>query len=210
MTGKIKLVHSGGNAVSLSVPTSNPSSSEVEFKLPQADGSANQVLKTDGSGNLSFGADQGGKILQVVSDTKTDTQSFQSQSFQTISGLSVSITPSSSSNKVLVHYSVSVSCNNYGMFNLRRAGTEILRGDADGNRTRCTFESGVMNQYEMQICSGTFLDSPSSTSALTYDIQCATPDSSSSELFINRYKTDNNSSYVGRATSTITVMEVAA
>jgi hypothetical protein len=208
MTGKIKLVHSGGNAVSLAVPTSNPSSSEVEFKLPQADGTSGQALVTDASGNLSFSGT--GKILQVISDTKTDTQSFQSQSFQTISGLSVSITPSSSSNKVLVHYSVSVSCNNYGMFNLRRAGTEILRGDADGNRTRCTFESGVMNQYEMQICSGTFLDSPSSTSALTYDIQCATPDSSSSELFINRYKTDNNSSYVGRATSTITVMEVAA
>ena len=208
MTGKIKLVHSGGNAVSLAVPTSNPSSSEVEFKLPQADGTSGQALVTDASGNLSFSGT--GKILQVVSDTKTDTQSFQSQSFQTISGLSVDITPSSSSNKVLIHYSISVSCNNYGMFNLRRAGSEILRGDADGNRTRCTFESGVMNQYEMQICSGTFLDSPSSTSSLTYDIQCATPDSSSSELFINRYKTDNNSSYVGRATSTITVMEVAA
>ena len=178
------------------------------------------AITMDGSGNVTFPANAtcsgtatgfgGGKILQVISDTKTDTQSFQSQSFQTISGLSVSITPSSTSNKVLVHYSISVSCNNYGMFNLRRAGTEILRGDADGNRTRCTFESGVMNQYEMQICSGTFLDSPSSTSALTYDIQCATPDSSSSELFINRYKTDNNSSYVGRATSTITVMEVGA
>ena len=178
------------------------------------------AITMDGSGNVTFPANAtcsgtatgfgGGKILQVISDTKTDTQSFQSQSFSTISGLSVSITPSSASNKVLVHYSVSVSCNNYGMFNLRRAGTEILRGDADGNRTRCTFESGVMNQYEMQICSGTFLDSPSSTSALTYDIQCATPDSSSSELFINRYKTDNNSSYVGRATSTITVMEVSA
>ena len=51
MTGKIKLVHSGGNAVSLAVPTSNPSSSEVAFKLPTADGSAGQVLQTDGSGN---------------------------------------------------------------------------------------------------------------------------------------------------------------
>lgn len=60
MTGKIKLVHSGGNAVSIAVPTSNPSSSEVEFKLPGSDGSANQVLKTDGSGNLSFAADSGG------------------------------------------------------------------------------------------------------------------------------------------------------
>ena len=54
MTGKIKLVHSGGNAVSIAVPTSNPSSSEVEFKLPQSDGSANQYIKTDGSGNLGF------------------------------------------------------------------------------------------------------------------------------------------------------------
>lgn len=173
------------------------SSSKLSGALPAISGASLTGIST-------------GKILQVVSDTKLDTQSFQSQNFQTISGLSVDITPSSSSNKVLVHYSISVSCNNYGMFNLRRAGTEILRGDADGNRTRCTFESGVMNQYEMQICSGTFLDSPSSTSSLTYDFQCATPDSSGSELFINRYKTDSNSSFVGRATSTITVMEVAA
>ena len=60
MTGKIKLVHSGGNAVSIAVPSSNPSASEVEFKLPGSDGSANQVLKTDGSGNLSFVAQSGG------------------------------------------------------------------------------------------------------------------------------------------------------
>ena len=56
----IKLKHSGGNAVSLHPPTSAPTSSDVQFKLPTADGSANQVLKTDGSGNLSFGADSGG------------------------------------------------------------------------------------------------------------------------------------------------------
>ena len=55
----IKLKHSGGNAVSLHPPTSAPTSSDVQFKLPTADGSANQVLKTDGSGNLSFGADSG-------------------------------------------------------------------------------------------------------------------------------------------------------
>ena len=54
MTGKIKLVHSGGNSVSVAVPTSAPTSSEVEFKLPNADGSANQYIKTDGSGNLGF------------------------------------------------------------------------------------------------------------------------------------------------------------
>tara|TARA_B100000508_G_scaffold119683_1_gene100438 strand:+ start:769 stop:1413 length:645 start_codon:yes stop_codon:yes gene_type:complete len=50
----IKLQHSGGNSVSLNPPTSAPTSSEVAFKLPNADGSANQVVKTDGSGNLAF------------------------------------------------------------------------------------------------------------------------------------------------------------
>ena len=50
----IKLKHSGGNSVSLNPPTSAPTSSEVAFKLPNADGSADQVLKTDGSGNLGF------------------------------------------------------------------------------------------------------------------------------------------------------------
>ena len=50
----IKLKHSGGNSVSLNPPTSAPTSSEVAFKLPVADGSAGQVLMTDGSGNLSW------------------------------------------------------------------------------------------------------------------------------------------------------------
>ena len=49
----IKLVHSGGNSVSLTTPTSNPASN-ITFKLPQSDGSAGQVLQTDGSGNLSW------------------------------------------------------------------------------------------------------------------------------------------------------------
>ena len=49
----IKLVHSGGNSVSLTTPTSNPSSN-VTFKLPAADGTAGQVLQTDGNGNLTF------------------------------------------------------------------------------------------------------------------------------------------------------------
>ena len=49
----IKLVHSGGNSVSLTTPTSNPSSN-ITFKLPQADGSVGQVLQTDGNGNLSW------------------------------------------------------------------------------------------------------------------------------------------------------------
>ena len=51
---KISLKHSGGNVVSLNSPTNAPSAADVAFKLPNADGSAGQFMKTDGSGNLSF------------------------------------------------------------------------------------------------------------------------------------------------------------
>ena len=51
---KISLKHSGGNVVSLNSPTNAPSAADVAFKLPNADGSAGQFMKTDGSGNLAF------------------------------------------------------------------------------------------------------------------------------------------------------------
>ena len=49
----LNFLHSGGNKVSLTTPASNPAS-DVTFKLPNADGSTGQLMKTDGSGNLSF------------------------------------------------------------------------------------------------------------------------------------------------------------
>ena len=49
----IKLVHSGGNSVSLTTPDSNPASNRT-FKLPGADGTSGQAMVTDGSGGLSF------------------------------------------------------------------------------------------------------------------------------------------------------------
>mgnify|MGYP003133127688 CR=1 FL=1 len=69
----LKLKHSGGNAVSLNPPTSAPTSADVAFKLPNADGSANQLLKTDGSGNLGWATDQGGKFASyaMIADQKT-------------------------------------------------------------------------------------------------------------------------------------------
>ena len=49
----LNFLHSGGNKVTLSAPTSDPSSNP-NFKLPQADGTSGQALITDGSGALSF------------------------------------------------------------------------------------------------------------------------------------------------------------
>ena len=49
----IKLVHSGGNSVSLTTPDSNPAANRT-FKLPGADGTSGQAMVTDGNGALSF------------------------------------------------------------------------------------------------------------------------------------------------------------
>ena len=54
----IKLNAQSGGSVALDAPTQTTGSADITLKLPVADGSADQVLKTDGSGNLSFG--QGG------------------------------------------------------------------------------------------------------------------------------------------------------
>ena len=72
---KISLKHTGGNVVSLNSPTNAPGAADVAFKLPNADGSAGQFMKTDGSGNLSFGAVSAG-ITMV--DTWVVTTSFNS------------------------------------------------------------------------------------------------------------------------------------
>ena len=74
----IKLIHSGGNSVSLTTPTSNPASN-ITFKLPQSDGSANQVLQTDGNGNLSWVSLPTGGLSMVDMWHVTSTSTFQSE-----------------------------------------------------------------------------------------------------------------------------------
>ena len=128
MTGKIKLVHSGGNAVSIAVPTSNPSSSEVEFKLPQADGTSGQALVTDASGNLSFASVAGGKLLQIQQTAKTDTFSASIGKHE-FSGaaISVNITPANSSNKILLiaNLTIGLASDNDIGFAFFKAGSVI-------------------------------------------------------------------------------------
>ena len=75
---KIKLVHSSGNAVSIAIITSNPSSSEVEFKLPQADGTSGQALVTDASGNLCCWK---GRNSSSYTPPKTDAFTTTSQTY---------------------------------------------------------------------------------------------------------------------------------
>ena len=106
----IKLVHSGGNSVSLTTPDSNPAANRT-FKLPGADGSSGQALVTDGSGALSFAGT--GKILQVTQGTSTTEDSFTTASF-VASSLSATITPTAASSKILINASFLVDTKTNG------------------------------------------------------------------------------------------------
>jgi hypothetical protein len=99
----LNFLHSGGNKVTLSAPDSNPSS-DVTLKLPQADGSNGQFLKTNGSGALSFGtpAAAPGTVLQTVYNSTASEGATTSSSFQSWSGLATNFTPQSSTSHLWI------------------------------------------------------------------------------------------------------------
>jgi hypothetical protein len=152
----------------------------------------------------------GGKVLQVVSTTKTDTFSTSSTSFVDVTGLSVTITPSSATSKILVVASIlsARDTNNNAAFKLLRGSTDIAIGDAAGSRRRVSAYSGMGDTYMILSSTITFLDSPSTTSSTTYKIQqtCL----SAGNAYINRASLDSDATDFGRGASTITVMEIGA
>ena len=108
---KIKLnAPTGGGSVSLEAPSSTASNANVELKLPVADGSAGQFMKTDGSGNLSFGAAGGGKILQHQYVNNGDHLSTGAQSSypELSSALRLTITPNASNSIIVIKYLLSL------------------------------------------------------------------------------------------------------
>jgi len=156
------------------------------------------------------------KILQVVSATKTDTSTTTSQTFVDISGLSLSITPTSATSKILIQWSTTLgSVGNASGNNIRlmRDSTAIGIGDAAGSRPRTTggfYPGDVAAPNNLATVAGMFLDSPATTSATTYKIQFANANGSST-IAVNRTDGDRNfAGYDPRAISTITVMEVGA
>ena len=215
MTGKIKLVHSGGNSVSVAVPTNAPSASEVEFKLPQSDGLSGQALVTDASGNLSFASVAGGKLLQVVSTTRTDTFS-ESLSTGTLSAdaLTVNITPSNANNKIFLTAHVSMGLNNDNEVNwvFYKAGSLLTgaAGTAAGNRKPRTSAGDVRWTGTHNTTGGQYLDTAGGTSQITYSVKLGHSANGTKTVYLNRSHTDDNYAYDVRTQSTLTAMEVAA
>jgi len=152
----------------------------------------------------------GGKVLQIVSTNKTDTFSTTSTSFVDVTGLSVQITPSATSSKILITGALIGSATYHFFFaRLMRDSTQVLVPDSTGNRSTANFgfATQVASNYMPQTNTIHALDSPSSTSALTYKIQI---EAASGTSYVNRTDrdTDNTGGYDMRGVSTITAIEI--
>jgi hypothetical protein len=157
----------------------------------------------DSAGTLDT-IQRAGNVLQVVSATKVDVFSTTSTTYTDVTGLSVSITPTSASNKVLVFVTVTGgSATDDFLFQLVRNSTAI--GNGTGGSTSNGFGMAAPaqgNNSAMQY-SINVLDSPATTSATTYKVQFLV---NSGTGFVNRR--GFNASF--GTSSSITVMEIAA
>jgi len=119
-----------------------------------------------------------GKVLQVVQAKKTSFFSTSSTSYVDVSGVSATITPSSTSSKILVTLTGAASgsaSNSFAYGVLVRGSTNIVIGDSRGSAQRCTFDltqqaAGDPRNWAKHFAI-TYLDSPSTTSATTYKLQ---------------------------------------
>jgi len=165
-------------------------------------------------GGIPAGA-SGGGIIQCVSTTKTDTFSTSSSSFTDITGLSVTITPRSTSNKLLITGFVSIGpgydTNTAVIIDVN--GTSVGKADAAGSRqqahTTLSYYHLSNPVYVMFPLPLNFLYSPSSTSAQTVKLRIVQGDDSGVTTFVNRSSNDTNDVWLSRGVSTLTVLEVS-
>ena len=192
------LQSSGGGQITIQEPAT---ASNFTQTLPAVDGTI-----------ITTGNRPAGSVLQVVSTFKSDIFSTGSASFVDITGMSVNITPTSATSKILVLINLTVgpAAGNFAPVNLVRNGTNIAQPT-----TASTF-AATMNNYPGEGVGFTggspqpqyalnFLDSPATTSALTYKLQILTT-TSGQTVFVNSRALLQN----GTCTSAITLMEIAA
>jgi len=157
-----------------------------------------------------------GKVLQVVQAVKTDTGSFSSSSTNTFvlfPGMSVSITPSATSSKVLVCWTANITPSvGTGHLRLYRDTTSIFQGVAASNRigsTQVHRDAPTPYDYSVTALTGLYLDSPSTTSAVAYNLKGTLGSTYSGTFYINQTRGDGDADYEGRTASSIIVMEIA-
>ena len=169
-------------------------------------------LKTSGSGNTGWTAiplSSAGKVLQVVTTVKTDTFTGSSTSWAGITGMSASITPSSTSNTISIFCVLNGNTGANSAFRIVRGGsTPVGVGDASASMQQASFAS--LSDYSVpntpRSVASNVKDSPATTSSTTYQVQYIL---TSSNLFLNRSTGDDGTANAQRTSSSIVLMEVA-
>jgi len=155
--------------------------------------------------------------VRVVQTVKSDTftVSIGVGASSAITGLTASITPTSASNRILVTWAINSACNlttaeSDGAIQLTRNSTAIGIGDASSSRSRVTqFAAAEADANRMIVISGSFLDSPNTTSSTTYGMNFFNGWGSTLTWYLNRTTNDTDSVLGKRTISTITLMEIS-
>ena len=199
--GSIDTAHIADNQVTLAKMAGGTDGNLITYDASGdpayvATGSDGQVLTSTGAGSApAFEAlPSSGKILQVLSQVVTTKFATTSSSY-TDTGITLAITPATTSSKILVQMQ--------GMFGTGEGGAnnfiQVLRGSTQLGEDVSIMQDAVTQNFIRTIV---FLDSPSTTSAVTYKVQVK---AGSNEVFMNRDNSDNQLGF-----STITLSEVGA
>ena len=152
-----------------------------------------------------------GHMVQIVQTVKTDVFSTTSQAWVDITGLSVTITPTSASSKILIFVDLALgpTSGSGASARLLRNSTAIYVGDAAGSRPQALGEADGGAQYSTNKMGGIYLDSPATTSAVVYKLQTMNT-TGTNTTYVGQTGADRNTSYYDpRTPNSITVMEIA-
>ena len=173
--------------------------------------------------SIHFGADStvihsasglgDGKVIQVVQTAKTDTfsQSLSSGSLSTVI-MERTITPSSSSNKILLLCHLNVSSNGGVGFQFTRGGSALdaSTGNADSSRIRLTCQSQCAHTTQQHSLDAVFLDDPSTTNQITYGVKLFVRDNQTQTMYLNRSSAHQSNGWDSITASFLICQEIAA
>jgi hypothetical protein len=193
--------------------TMDVGTSAVRFKDLYLSGSISDGTNSKTVADIVSGGGGGG-LIQTVSTHHVTSTTISGTAFTQYSGLNTSITPTSSSNKVLVtvHINMSAVGDSFPAFRIYRGGTWIGQSNTVSPGIETTFAhavptGGASVTVQMGVASFTFLDSPSTTSATTYSVYISPMRTTSRTLRINEsYSRGDDNQYSG--SSTMILMEV--
>jgi hypothetical protein len=217
----ITLTNASGTAASLTAGTATAANglksatTTVSVSAATAPTSGQVLTATSGTtATWQTPTSGSGAVVAVKSVTKTDTQTLtdSNAAFSDITDLTITYTPTSASNKILVMATVhgaGFPSTSYVAIRLMRGSTAIGVGAAAGSRTQA---SSFGYQYGDGLAIGVMradvLDAPATTSATTWKVQFCSINGGTGTSYINRTSTDTDSGVGTRYASTLTIMEV--